>query len=156
MSELPPFVFYFMAACLVLVSRNGVGRKVILLAVPVVVALHIYLNVDAGILATYSILNFELTWMRTDKLSLLFAYLFCLASFISTIFTLHVNDTKQEIAGLIYPGSALGAVFAGDLITLFIFWELLAISISDFSDRVGCVFISWDIGSLSHYRILNL
>ena len=127
MSELPPFILYFIAAFLVLASR-GVARKIILLATPVVAALHIGLNIDAGILSTYSVLNIELTFMRTDKLSLLFAYLFCLASFISTIFALHVKDTKQAIAGLVYAGSALGAVFAGDLVTLFIFWELLAIS----------------------------
>lgn len=127
MNELPPFALYYIAAFLVLVSQGAV-RKIILLATPIIAALHIGLNIDAGILSTYSILNFELTFMRTDKLSLLFAYLFCLASFISTVFALHVNDTKQDIAGLVYAGSALGAVFAGDLITLFIFWELLAIS----------------------------
>ncbi len=59
---------------------------------------------------------------------MLFAYLFCLASFIVTIFALQVNDTKQDVAGLVYAGSALGAVFSGDLLTLFIFWELLALS----------------------------
>ena len=127
MSELPPFVLYFIAAFLVLSSR-GTVRKIILLATPIITALHIWSNIDAGILSTYTLLNFELTYLRTDKLSMLFAYLFCLASFISTIFALHVNDTKQQIAGLVYAGSALGAVFAGDLITLFIFWELLAIS----------------------------
>lgn len=127
MSELPPFVIFFIAALFVLASR-GTLRKVILLATPVAAALHIGLNVDTGILSTHTILNVELTLMRVDKLSLLFAYLFCLASFIATIFALQVNDSKQEVAGLIYAGSALGAVFAGDLITLFIFWELLAIS----------------------------
>ena len=127
MSELPPFVLYFFAALLVLVAR-GTVRKSILLATPIIAALHIWLNVDTGIVSTYSVLNLELTFMRVDKLSLLFAYLFCLASFIATIFALHVNDTKQQVAGLVYAGSALGAVFAGDLITLFIFWELLAVS----------------------------
>ena len=127
MSELPPFILYFAAVVLALTSR-GVVRNIILLATPVVTALHIWLNIDAGMLSTYTILNFELSLMRTDKLSLLFSYLFCLASFIATIYALHVKDFKQEIAGLVYAGSALGAVFAGDLITLFIFWELLAIS----------------------------
>ena len=127
MSELPPFVIFFIAALLVLASR-GALRKIILLATPVVAALHIGLNIDTGILSTFQILNVELTLMRVDKLSLLFAYLFCLASFIATIFALQVNDSKQEVAGLVYAGSALGAVFAGDLISLFIFWELLAIS----------------------------
>ena len=127
MSELPPFVLYFFAALLVLATR-GTVRKSILLATPIIAALHIGFNVDAGIASTYSILNLELTFMRVDKLSLLFAYLFSLASFIATIFALQVNDTKQHVAGLVYAGSALGAVFAGDLITLFIFWELLAVS----------------------------
>ncbi|MEA3302687.1 MAG: Na(+)/H(+) antiporter subunit D [Pseudomonadota bacterium] len=127
MSELPPFALFFLAAMLVPASR-GLARKIILLATPVVAALHIWLNIDIGVLSTYPVLTVELTFLRVDKLSLLFAYLFCLASFIATIFALQVNDTKQEIAALVYAGSALGAVFAGDLITLFIFWELLAIS----------------------------
>lgn len=127
MSELPPFVLYFFAALLVLVTRGGV-RKSILLATPIIAALHIWHNLDVGVASTFSVLNLEMTFLRVDKLSLLFAYLFCLASFIATIFALQVNDTKQQIAGLVYAGSALGAVFAGDLITLFIFWELLALS----------------------------
>ncbi|MCU7930170.1 MAG: Na(+)/H(+) antiporter subunit D [Candidatus Thiodiazotropha sp. (ex Codakia rugifera)] len=127
MSELPPFVLYYFAAFLVLALPVKV-RSIILLATPVITALHLWFNVDTGILSTYSLFNFELTIMRTDKLSLLFAYLFCLASFISTIFALRLRDIRQDIAGLLYPGSTLGAVFAGDLITLFIFWELMAVS----------------------------
>ena len=127
MSELPPFALYFVAAIFALASR-GLARKIILLATPVAAFLYIGWFLDTAALSTVSLLNVELTLMRVDKLSLLFAYLFCIASFIATIFALQVNDTKQEIAGLIYAGSALGAVFAGDLVTLFIFWELLAIS----------------------------
>ncbi len=97
MSDLPPFALYFIAAFIVLASRGAV-RKTVLLATPIIAALHIWLNIDTGIISTYSVLNIELTFMRTDKLSLLFAYLFCLASFIATIFALQVNDTKQEIA----------------------------------------------------------
>lgn len=127
MSELPPFLIYFLAALLVTVTPSLV-RNIILLAVPIVTALHIWLNISTGMEASYSILNFDLVYLRVDKLSLLFAYLFCLASFISIVYALHVNDRKQQIAGLIYAGSAIGAVFAGDLLTLFIFWELLAVS----------------------------
>lgn len=62
------------------------------------------------------------------KLSLLFAYLFHLACFICLIYALHVKDKVQLVSGLLYAGSAIGAVFAGDFITLFIFWELLALT----------------------------
>ncbi len=34
----------------------------------------------------------------------------------------------QHVAALIYAGAAIGAVFAGDLITLFVYWELTAVS----------------------------
>ena len=34
----------------------------------------------------------------------------------------------QHVAAMLYAGSALGAVFAGDMITLFVYWELTAIA----------------------------
>jgi len=137
MSELPPFILFFVAALLVVATR-GIVRSTILLATPVIGALHLWLNIEPGITISHSILSFELIVMRTDKLSLLFGYLFCLACFIATIYAWHVKDTTQQLAGLIYAGSALGAVFAGDLITLFIFWELLALS---------SVFLVWARGT---------
>ena len=66
--------------------------------------------------------------MRVDKLSLLFGYIFLLAVLLSVIYALHVDDTMQHVAGLVYAGSAIGAVFAGDLMSLFIYWELTAVS----------------------------
>jgi multicomponent Na+:H+ antiporter subunit D len=107
---------------------QGLIRKGILLATPIAAGLHILLHIDPSVSSVVTLLDFELNLLRVDKLSLLFSYLFCIASLLATIFALHVNDTKQQIAGLIYAGSALGAVYAGDFVTLFIFWELLAIS----------------------------
>lgn len=141
MSELPPFVPFFIAALLVLVTKGGV-RNVIILATPILGGLHLWLDVqpyvqmvatDSLVTAkdlsyTLTIFNYQLEFMRVDKLSLLFGYLFHIASFIAVVYALHVKDTVQQVAGLLYAGSALGAVFAGDLITLFIFWEGLALS----------------------------
>ncbi len=127
MSELPPFVPFFLAALLALATR-GVVRQLILLSAPILGGLHLWFDVTPGTLFNLTILEFQLTLMRADKLSLLFGYLFHIASLIAVVFALHVRDTTQQIAGMVYAGSALGAVFAGDLITLFIFWELLAVS----------------------------
>jgi multicomponent Na+:H+ antiporter subunit D len=66
--------------------------------------------------------------MRVDRLSLLFGYVFVLALFLTAIYALHVEDTTQHVAALVYGGAALGAVFAGDLLTLFVWWELTAVS----------------------------
>jgi multicomponent Na+:H+ antiporter subunit D len=127
MSELPPFVPLFIAALLALLTRGRL-RAAIMLAAPVLGGLHLWLDVAAGTSAGLRIAGYELALMRTDRLSLLFGYLFHIATFLSVVFALHVRDTLQYAAGLLYAGSALGAVFAGDLITLFIFWELLALS----------------------------
>lgn len=127
MSELPPFVPFFIAAFLVLLTRGWVRNAIILLT-PVLGGLHLWINVPEGTAMSVSLLDYELILMRTDRLSLLFGYLFHIAAFISGVFALHVRDPMQNVSGLIYAGSALGAVFAGDLITLFIFWELLAVS----------------------------
>ena len=127
MSELPPFVPFFIAALLVLITR-GLVRNAILLLTPVLGGLHLWMNVPEGTLMSVTLLDYELILMRTDRLSLLFGYLFHIAAFIASVFALHVRDTMQNVSGLVYAGSALGAVFAGDLITLFIFWELLAVS----------------------------
>ena len=137
MTELPPFLIYYVAALMAAFTR-GLPRQLILLATPLVTGFYLWQFINPGSEATLSIMSFELTMLRVDKLSLLFGYLFCIASFFAGIFSLHVKDTKQHVAGLMYAGSALGAVFSGDLITLFIFWELLAIS---------SVFLIWARGT---------
>ncbi len=137
MIELPAYSLFFVAALLVTVTRD-LPRQLILLATPVVTGLYLWLGIDPGTSAAYTLMSFELSVIRADKLSLLFGYLFCIASFFAGIFSLHVKDTKQHVAGLLYAGSALGAVFSGDLITLFIFWEFLAIS---------SVFLIWARGT---------
>ena len=85
MSELPPFLA-FLAAALLLPATPGVVRKTLLLAAPVVAALHILLYIGPSATASYTLLEFQLNLLRADKLSLLFAYLFCLASVLAAIF----------------------------------------------------------------------
>ncbi|HEY5740564.1 MAG TPA: Na(+)/H(+) antiporter subunit D, partial [Gammaproteobacteria bacterium] len=124
--ELPPFLLFFIGAALAGVTR-GLLRAVIMLAVPALGLLLLW-NTPHGSHASIEVMNFELLIFEVDKLSLLFGYLFHIAALIAVIYSLHVRDTLQQTCSLLYAGSALGAVFAGDLLTLFIFWELLAIS----------------------------
>ncbi|MGF1614564.1 MAG: Na(+)/H(+) antiporter subunit D [Gammaproteobacteria bacterium] len=126
MVSCPPFVIFLIGA-LVFPLIVGKLRGVALLAIVLLSTANI-LQLEQGYAWTLRFLDYELTPVRIDKLSLLFGYLFHLAALITFIFALHVRDTVQHTAALIYVGSALGAVFAGDLITLFIFWELMAVS----------------------------
>ncbi len=126
MTELPPFIVFFVAAALALFTRGWL-RAAIMLAAPLVAG-AILLQLPHGSYGSFALFDYSLTLMRVDKLSLIFGYLFALAAFLSILFSLHVEDTRQHVSGLLYAGSALGAVFAGDLITLFVFWELLALT----------------------------
>jgi multicomponent Na+:H+ antiporter subunit D len=126
LTDLPPFTLFFAAALLVPLLRGWL-RYALLLLVPVLGGINL-LSVTPGIHVELSIFGYFLTPYRVDKLSLLFGYLFHIAAFLGMLYALKVRDTGQHVAALLYAGSALGAVFAGDLITLFIFWELLAVS----------------------------
>ena len=125
-TELPPFMPFYIGAMLVVLTR-GYVRQVVMLLVPVLGGIQL-LDVSPGVHWQLDFLNLTLVPYRVDRLSLLFGYLFHLAALIGMIFALHVRDSVQHGATMVYAGSALGAVFAGDLLTLFIFWELLAIS----------------------------
>jgi multicomponent Na+:H+ antiporter subunit D len=126
--DIPPFVVFFAGALAVGFTRGRV-RQLLLLAIPVLGGLNL-LGAEAGVHMQFEFLGYTLTPFRVDKLSLLFGYLFHLAAFIGFIYALHLKkDDKaglQHVSAMLYAGSALGAVFAGDLITLFVFWELLA------------------------------
>jgi len=126
MSSLPPFVLFFAAAPLLALAR-GWTRNGVLLLVPVASGVAL-LGAPEGQVLTLSLLGYELTPYRVDRLSLLFGYLFHLAAFIGVLFALHVQARAQHVAAMLYAASALGAVFAGDLITLFVFWELAALT----------------------------
>lgn len=126
MFEMAPFVPFFVVAALALFLR-GWPRALLMIALPLLGLANLWL-LGEGSFGTWSVLDFELQFFHADKLSLLFGYLFHIAALIAIVYSLHVRDTLQQVASLLYAGSALGAVFAGDLLTLFIFWELLALT----------------------------
>ena len=124
--EFHPFLPFLVAGALAFVTRGWL-RSAILLAAPVVGLIQL-LGVETGTMTTYRIMDLELMPYRVDELSLMFGYLFHLGAFLAVLFALHVRDTLQQVSGILYAGSAVGAVFAGDLVTLFVFWEILALS----------------------------
>jgi multicomponent Na+:H+ antiporter subunit D len=124
--QLPPFSLFFMGALLLLICR-GVVASAITIVVPIL-SFILLLQWQEGSYFHYSLMGMDLTLIRLDRLSLLFAYLFHLAALIAGIFALHEKDKVQQVASLAYAGSAVGAVFAGDWMSLFVFWELLALT----------------------------
>ena len=123
-NNLPAFIPFYVAAVVVLLVPNRL-RQMVMVGVPIWGAMNLYL---VGGDVVYQWMSFELILARLDALSLIFAYLFHLVGLIGGIYALNINDRMQQVGALAYIGSALGAVFAGDLLTLFIFWECLALS----------------------------
>ncbi len=91
-------------------------------------SLLIVWTLPEGTHAIVPFLQFELVLISADKLSRLFGIIFCLTALTGGVYAYHLDDRAQQGAALIYGGSALGVTFAGDLLTLFIFWEIMAIS----------------------------
>lgn len=126
MLSFPPAILFFLGAAL-LAAVPQRARPAVFLAVPAI-AFAVLLGLEPGTEVSLPFLNMELTPLRVDRLSLIFGYIFTLITFIGGIYALHLKDTEQQIAALLYGGSALGVVFAGDLLTLFVFWEIMAVA----------------------------
>jgi multicomponent Na+:H+ antiporter subunit D len=142
-------------------------RPFLMVVLPLVAFAYL-LALPHGEFGQLQMMGLSLVTLRVDKLSLLFGYVFLLAAFLGGIFALHVRDTIQHVSGLVYAGSALGAVFAGDLATLFFFWEGIAVASvfliwaarNERANRAGMRYIVVQIGSgalllagvLIHYR----
>jgi len=125
--QIPTAFLFFAGAIALFALPQGRLRGALLLLVPIIAAWQVW-GLEIGSSHTVSFFNFELELMRVDKLSRIFGLIFCLAAFLGNLFAWHVRDTVQQVAALLYAGSAIGAVFAGDLITLFFYWEGTAIA----------------------------
>ncbi len=123
---LPPALIMILGGLLVPLFK-GRARQIWLLVLPIISFANLLL-IPQGSHWVYPFLSDHLVFGRVDKLSLIFGYIFHLVAFLSALYALHVDDTVQNIAGTVYAGAAIGAVFAGDMFTLFVFWEALTIS----------------------------
>ena len=86
------------------------------------------LLVPSGEHVLWSVLGFELSLYYADALSFPFSLVFHIAAALAVIYSWHVRSRLELAAGLAYAGAAIAAVHAGDLLTLFIWWELTAIT----------------------------
>jgi len=140
-TSLSPGLILVLGALLVPVLQGRV-RAVYMLALPVLAFLYL-LNLPYGEFGAFQFLDMQLVMLRIDRLSSIFGYIFLLAALLSVIYSLHEKDALQQTAGLIYAGCAVAAVFAGDLVTLFVYWEGTAIA---------SVFLIWARRTEASYR----
>ena len=124
---LTPALVYVLGALLTPLLPQGPVRGIFLLAIPIA-GLATFIGLDFGNYGEVPLLGYTLGLFRLDALSYVFALIFSLVAVLSLLYAWHVRDTVQQVASLLYAGAGLGAVLAADLITLFIYWELTAVT----------------------------
>ena len=139
---LPTAFIFFAGALLVVIIPMDRMRSGVALVIPFIAGWQVY-NLPNGVFAEVDLFGQTLEMMRVDSLSRVFALIFCIAAFLGNLYAWHVHDRVQQLASLFYAGSAIGAVFAGDLITLFFYWEGTAIA---------SVFLIWARGTVGSYN----
>jgi multicomponent Na+:H+ antiporter subunit D len=125
-ADLPPGLILILGA-LAIPFIPAWARRYYMLALPALGLLQLLL-LPAGMQGQVEMFGHTLTFIRVDGLATAFGIIFLIAAFIFVIYGWHEEEALQHVAALIYSGAAMGAVFVGDLISLFIFWELTAIA----------------------------
>jgi len=125
-NALPPAAIFILGALLIPIFR-GKLKSFYLLLLPIIGFINL-LSIPEGTHFVISFLDYQLVFGKVDRLSLFFGYIYHLIAFLIFLYALHLKDDMQHVAGFIYAGSSLGVVFAGDLLSLYLFWELMVFS----------------------------
>lgn len=129
------------AGALVLPFLRGGVRNAAILLFPLL-ALGLLWRLPDGTVWYAQWLGFHLEPLKIDRLSRLFATIFCLMAFGGGLFALGQSSRLELPAAFVYAGSAVGVTLAGDLVTVFVFWELMA---------VGSTLVIWCAGTRTAY-----
>lgn len=124
--HLPPGLIFILGALLIPAFRGRV-KSAYMMLLPVLAFLTL-IYTPLGQHWTVGFLDYELILGRLDRLSRIFAIIFILISLLSVVFALKVRDDVQHTAGFIYAGGALGVTLAGDVFSLYVFWEIMAVA----------------------------
>ena len=125
-SGIPPALLFIFGS-LLFPFLSGRVKVCYMLLLPAI-SFFVLIRMPAGEYWVMPLLDYHLVLGRIDGLSRVFGFIFSLISFIAVIYSMKVKDNVQHVAGFMYAGGALGVTFAGDLVTLYIFWELMAVA----------------------------
>lgn len=104
---------------------RGTIRQAYLVLIPLMAVLAV-MTMEPGSYGAARFIGHEILVAKVDKLAIVFATVFTIMALIGTVYALHLTSAGQHVAAFVYVGSALGVVFAGDYLTLYLFWEGMA------------------------------
>ena len=121
----PPGLILFAAAVLIAITRGSL-RNAIVLGAPLLTLWAVW-QVPDGVAVTTTFLDYPIEPVEGSPVRRLFASIFAIMAFAGGLFAFRHARALELAAAYAYAGGAIGVSFAGDLITLFLFWELMAI-----------------------------
>jgi multicomponent Na+:H+ antiporter subunit D len=136
-----PGLVLILGAVLIAALKGKVRDLAVLLVA--LLALTLVWRLPQGDFGHYSFLGHALTAVHSDAMGRLFALIFTLMAVGGGLYALTQKSRLEVPAAFAYAGSAIGVVLAGDLVTLFVFWELMA---------VASTLVLWSQGSEQAYR----
>ncbi|MGH8667680.1 MAG: Na(+)/H(+) antiporter subunit D [Burkholderiales bacterium] len=136
-----PGAVLIVAAGLLALLRGGPRTAVAIIAP--LIALGLAWRMEEGVHWSTRFLGLDVVPFMVDRLSRLFALIFALMAFAGALFALNQPRRLELPAAFLYAGSAIGVALAGDLLTLFVFWEVMAI---------GSTLVLWSAATSSAYR----
>ncbi len=124
LAAVPPGLVLIAAGAVLPLLAPGV-RRVVVLAAPLL-ALALAWRVQDGAAPTLGLLGHVLTPVAGSALGRLFATVFAVMAFGGALYGLTTARTIELSAALVHAGAAIGVSLAGDLVTLTVFWEVMA------------------------------
>lgn len=121
----PAFVMLFGALILPLVPKNLRSAGFIVFPAATLVLLW---SLPDGLTIRTDFMRYTLILCKVDSLSRIFGAIFAIVAVAGGLYAYHIKETGQQVAALLYGGSAIGVAFAGDYLTLLVYWELMAVS----------------------------
>lgn len=122
---LPPALILFAAALLMIIVRGGL-RTAVILGAPLLTLWAIW-QVPDGVIATMPFLDYQLEPIEGSPLRRLFATIFTIMVFVGGLYAYRQAKITELAAGFAYAAGAIGVSFSGDLISMFIYWEVMAL-----------------------------
>lgn len=126
MTDLPPAFVLFAAAALLAFVR-GKARWVIALAAPLIALADAWAIIDIGASTVVPFMGYQINPVHVHAATPVFATIFCIMLGGGMLFALNQKRQVELPAAFVYAGGALGVCFAGDLISMFIFWEIMTL-----------------------------
>ena len=127
MGSLPPFLI-MLAGAAVVPALPARMRGWAFLAAPLITLAHLVLWLDRDSHLEVELAGLSLGLLEVNHFNEVWGTVFALVALGGGLFGLRLSDRVQQGAALAYGGSAFGVLFAGDLITLIVFWELMAVT----------------------------